>query len=292
MSVALRSALYLSMNDLAEAQTRAYGGGWTSSAIKLAQICRVQSIDLELSIAAFDGRTPVGIALVGRRADRGWLHDIAVAAAYRRSGLGTRMMSAVLEEMRQGGVREVELDVSATRGDAIGLYRRLGFERTRTYLNLAATAAELGLDRVTLPAGRAVVAATESELIDAYARCQESEPPPCWDRSLASLLAYPDGYISRLMEGDHEIGLMHYLARAASGADPERLRPLFIRTAPGATIADFRQLLAATGSAAFGHARGLTLRVALEPEQSSLARWFREINLPVVAESYDMRLQL
>ena len=292
MSIALRSALYLSMSDLAEAQTVAYGGGWTSLAPTLTETCRVQSIDLGLSIAAFDGRNAVGITLVGRRADRGWLHDIAVAAPYRRAGVGSRMMGAVLDEMRQGGVREVELDVAAMRGDAIGLYGRLGFKRTRTYLNLAATASELEIDRTTLSPGRAVVAGTESELIDAYARCQETEPIPCWDRSLTSLLAYPDGYTSRLMEGDREIGLMHYLARAASGADPERLRPLFIRMAPGATIADFRQLLAATGSAAFGQARGLTLRVALEPEQSSLARWFREINLPVVAESYDMRLKL
>jgi ribosomal protein S18 acetylase RimI-like enzyme len=292
MSIALRSALYLSMNELAEAQTVAYGGGWSSSVDLLTQICRVQSIDLGLSLGAFDGRRPVGIALVGRRAERGWLHDIAVVPDHRRHGLGTRLMQAVLDEMRQAGVQEVELDVAATRRDAIGLYSRVGFEQTRSYLNLAATGAEIDLDRTELPPGRELVAGTDAQLIDAYARQQASEPAPCWDRSLASLLVYPDGYISRLVEGEREIGLMHYLARAASDHDPDRLRPLFVRMARDATTDDLRQLLAATGRAAFGQAKQLTIRVALEPEDSAFAAMLQEINMPVVAESHDMRLAL
>jgi ribosomal protein S18 acetylase RimI-like enzyme len=288
----MRSALYLSMNDLAEAQTVAYGGGWTSSALKLTEICRVQSIDLAHSVVAFDGRSPVGIVLVGRRTDHGWLHDIAVAPAYRRSGMGSRLMRAVLQDMQQNGIREVELDVAAMRGDAIGLYTRLGFQRTRSYINLAATGAQLGLDRIKPRPGRAIVAGSEAQLIEAYARAQTSEPLPCWDRTLASLLAYPDGYISRLIEGEREIALMHYLARPASGSDPDRLRPLFVSLAPGADAGDLLELLAATGRAAFGDVRGLTIRVALEPTGSTFARMLGAIQMPIAAESYDMRLSL
>jgi ribosomal protein S18 acetylase RimI-like enzyme len=292
MAIGLRSALYLSMNELAEAQTIAYGGGFTSSAQKLAQICRVQGIDLQRSLAAYDGRHPVGICLVGRRADRGWLHDLAVAPGYRRSGLGSRLMRAALDEMRESGAREVELDVAAMRADAIGLYSRLGFERARSYLNLAATGRELGLERVDLPATRSIGAATEMELVECYARAQTTEPLPCWDRTLASLLAYPDGYISRLMEGDREVGLMHYLARPATSTDPDRLRPLFMRLAPGAGPRDLLQLLSATGQAAFGQVADLTIRVALEPEQSTFLGLLQAIGMPAVAESYDMRLAL
>lgn len=292
MSIGVRSALYLSISELAEAQSTAYGGGWQSSVSMLAQICRVQSIDLQTSVAAFDGSRPAGIALVGRRGDRGWLHDIAVAPAYRRSGLGTRLMQGVLRDMQQAGTREVELDVAAMRGDAIALYSRLGFVRTRSYLNLAATATELGLDRVQPRPDRSIVAGTDAQLIDAYARMQPSEPLPCWDRLLEALLVYPDGYISRLIEGEREIGLMHYLARPASGGDPDRVRPLFVRMAPGANAGDLLELLAATGRAAFGDVRGLTIRVALEPEGSSFAALLKEARMPVVAESYDMRLML
>jgi ribosomal-protein-alanine N-acetyltransferase len=292
MSIAMRSALYLSINDLAEAQTAAYGRGWTSSPLKLMEICRVQTIDLGRSLVLFDGRTPIGIALVGTRADRGWLHDIAVAPAYRRSGMGRRLMQAVTHEMGQTGIREVELDVAAMRADAIGLYSRLGFKQRRVYLNLAATYAELGLDRVELSGEHQIVPGVEAQLIEAYGAAQHSEPDPCWDRSLASLLLYPDGYISRLLDGERELGLMHYLARPASGEDPDRIRPLFVRLAPGAGTAELAELLAGTGRAAFGDARRLTIRVALEPRESAFAALLKELGMPAVAESYDMRLRL
>jgi ribosomal-protein-alanine N-acetyltransferase len=292
MSIAIRSALYLSAHELADAQTTAYGGGWTSNAHTLEQICRVQSIDLSTSVVAFDERTPIGIALVGRRAERGWLHDIAVAPEYRGKRLGSRLMHGVLDTMRQAGTCEVELDVATMRADAIALYTRLGFQRTRSYVNLAATGSQLGLDRVEPRPGRAIVAGSEAQLIEAYARSQTSEPLPCWDRTLASLLAYPDGYISRLIESQREIALMHYLARPASGSDPDRLRPLFVTLGPGANADDLLELLAATGRAAFGDVRGLTIRVALEPAGSTFARMLGAINLPIAAESYDMRLTL
>src|SRR3712207_1508762 len=118
-----------------------------------------------------------------------------------------RLMRGVLDEMRAESVREVELDVAAMRRDAIGLYTRLGYRRMRSYLNLAATGREIGLDRVSLPANRTIVAGSEMQLIEAFARIQGAEPTPCWDRSLASLLAYPDGYISRLVEGEREVAL-------------------------------------------------------------------------------------
>ncbi len=291
MSLALRSALHLSINDLAEAQTAAYGGGWSSSVPKLAQICRVQNIDLGRSLVAFNGLLPVGVALVGRRVEHGWIHDIAVAPHHRRGGLATRMMNSVFGLMQQGGVREVELDVAAMRQDAIAFYSRLGFQQTRAYLNLAATSTDLGFDAIELTPGWEIVAGTLMDLIDAYARTQQNEPDPCWDRSLASLLTYPDGYISRLMDGDQELGIMHYLARPAQGHDPDRLRPLFIALAPGADDV-LMPLLASTAHAAFGHVKEVAIRFALEPETSTLARQLQACQIPVVAESYDMRLSL
>lgn len=291
MAIVTRSGLYLSMNDLADAQTTAYGGGWRSSVAKLTEICRVQSIDLALSLAAFDRTQPIALVLIGRRANQGWLHDIAVAPSHRRSGIGTRLMRTALQEMHRAGVDEVELDVAAMRSDAIGLYQRLGFERTRSYHNLAASGETLQLHATTLPPECRIEAGTESQLIAAYAQTIGTEPLPCWDRSLASLLAYPDGYISRLMQGDQELALMHYLARPAEGNDPERLRPLFVHLAPGQPASTLIQLLGATAGAAFGDASRVAIRVALEPESSTLAKMVRAIGMPLIAESYDMRLR-
>jgi hypothetical protein len=178
------------------------------------------------------------------------------------------------------------------RVDAIGLYSRLGFKQRRVYLNLAATYVELGLDRVEMTTGHQITAGIEAQLIEAYGTAQKTEPDPCWDRSLASLLLYPDGYISRLLDGERELGLMHYLARPAGGGDPDRIRPLFVRLAPGAGVRELAELLAGTGRAAFGDIRRLTIRVALEPDDSTLATLLEDIHMPIVAQSYDMRLQL
>ena len=292
MSTAIRGALHVNMYDLADAQTRAYGGGWTSSVAKLCETCRVQSIDLEQSAVVYDGRTPAGIALVGRRGTHGWLYDLAVAPQHRHAGMGTRLMRTVLGNLQRAGVTEVELDVAAMRTDAIGLYTRLGFQQHRTYLNLAAKGSELGLDRLTIPEGRTVVAGVDTQLIAAYAQLQAGDPAPCWDRSLPSLLSYPDGYISVLADGDETVALMHYLARPATGADPDRIRPLFVSLAPGAGTVQLAELLASTAQAAFGNVRDIAFRVALEPEGSRFAALLDELGMPVVAESYDMRLAL
>jgi hypothetical protein len=82
---------------------------------------------------------------------------------------------------------------------------------------------------------------------------------------------------------------MHYLARSAQGHDPDRLRPLFVALAPDADDV-LMPLLAATAHAAFGHVKEVAIRFALEPEESTLARQLRSNNIPIVAESYDMRL--
>ncbi len=292
MAITFRSALFHSLNEIADAQTAAYGGDWRSSATKLAEICRVQSIDLEHSVAAFDGRTPVGMALVGRRGERGWIHDIGVAPAYQKRGMGRQMMRVVLDGMRQSNVREVELDVAAMRADAVTFYQRLGFRHHRTYLNLASTLQKIKGTGSHTRRGRAIVAGSETRLIVAYAEAQKRELPPCWDRSLPSLLAYQDGYISRLMEGERELGLMHYLARRASGGDPDRLRPLFVRLHDASGPEVLAELLVGTAEAAFGESASLTLRVALEPQGTTLAQFLQALKIPVVAESYDMRMAL
>lgn len=292
MAITFRSALFHSLNEIADAQTTAYGGDWRSSATKLAEICRVQSIDLEVSVAAFDGRTPVGMALVGRRGAQGWIHDIGVAPAYQKHGTGRQMMQAVLDSMRQSNVREVELDVAAMRADAVAFYQRLGFRHHRTYLNLASTLHELKATGSHTGRGHTIVAGSETRLIVAYAEAQQREPAPCWDRSLPSLLGYQDGYISRLMDGERELGLMHYLARRASGGDPDRLRPLFVHLHAGSGPEVLAELLVGTAEAAFGASASPTLRVALEPQGTTLAQLLQALKIPVVAESYDMRMML
>jgi [ribosomal protein S18]-alanine N-acetyltransferase len=84
-----------------------------------------------------DGRTiliaraqnPVGvisIKTVGELAD---VHRLVVEPRSRRRGIGTDLVRAGLERVRQHGVREVVLDVGYGNEPAIALYQQLGFEQ-------------------------------------------------------------------------------------------------------------------------------------------------------------------
>jgi ribosomal-protein-alanine N-acetyltransferase len=74
---------------------------------------------------------PVGvisIQTVGELAD---LHRLVVDSRSRRRGIGTELVRAGLETVRQLRVREVILDVAFDNEPAIALYQQLGFEQLR-----------------------------------------------------------------------------------------------------------------------------------------------------------------
>lgn len=58
---------------------------------------------------------------------RGRVASLAVLPEHRRCGVASRLMEALLERMRERDVEEVELEVRASNGAAIELYRELGF---------------------------------------------------------------------------------------------------------------------------------------------------------------------
>lgn len=52
---------------------------------------------------------------------------MGIVAAYRRQGIGTRMLAATLELAWARGIRRAELNVRSDNAPAIALYRRFGF---------------------------------------------------------------------------------------------------------------------------------------------------------------------
>lgn len=58
------------------------------------------------------------------------LFDICVAKAYRRLGIGTKLINGVLAALKEAGVKSVILQVSGSAGEAVTLYRKLGFVQT------------------------------------------------------------------------------------------------------------------------------------------------------------------
>jgi ribosomal-protein-alanine N-acetyltransferase len=74
------------------------------------------------------GARLIGFALSRQAAGEAEVLSIAVAKAERRKGIGRALMNRHLARLAAAGVTSVFLEVEPTNADAIGLYRRLGFE--------------------------------------------------------------------------------------------------------------------------------------------------------------------
>lgn len=289
MRIIYQSALHLPIPALAELQTMAYGGGWTSNPAKLADIFRIQSVDLQQSLVVYDGRKPIGLALLGRRRAHGWLYDFGIAPAYRGKGLGSGLLTTATREAAKAGVRDIELDVWEKRDDAIRLYQRVGFQHQRTYLNFEATGAQLRLSELDMPPQLRLVRGLVEDVIGWYAAARH-EPEPCWDRRLPSLLTYGDAKFCTVADERGPIACMHYVARPAAQNDPNRVRPMFIGLGDRANVEHLRALFCFAARTAFTDLAATTFRVALEPETSRLGAMLADMGVRMVGKAYDMRL--
>jgi ribosomal-protein-alanine N-acetyltransferase len=87
-------------------------------------------------VAVIDGaavidRKVIGYALAYHSATRAEIHSIAVAPAERGGGVAVALLKRILALLRRRGFETVSLDVRLENKAAIGLYRKLGFERVR-----------------------------------------------------------------------------------------------------------------------------------------------------------------
>jgi ribosomal protein S18 acetylase RimI-like enzyme len=62
----------------------------------------------------------------------GAIQNIGVTSAHRGCGVGTALVRQSLAWMQRAGLRRAFLEVTAQNVDAVRLYQRLGFRRTRT----------------------------------------------------------------------------------------------------------------------------------------------------------------
>lgn len=289
MRIIYQNALQLTIPALAELQTIAYGGGWTSNPTKLADIFRIQSVDLQQSLVVYDGRKAIGLALLGRRRAHGWLYDFGISPAYRGKGLGTGLLTTATREAAKAGVRDIELDVWEKRDDAIRLYERVGFQHRRTYLNFEATGEQLRLSELDMPPSLRLERGLVEDVIAWYAEARD-QPEPCWDRRLPSLLTYGDAQFCTVADAHGPIACMHYVARAAAHHDPNRVRPMFIGLSERAKIEHLRALFCFAARTAFANLATTAFRLALEPETSRLASILADMGMRMVGKACDMRL--
>ena len=120
--------------ELAALFTAGYEGYYVPLAIDEAAFDFMASAwdyDLDASRVAVGADGPVGLCVLARRDEDGWIGGVGVTTAARRGGVGERLMLAVLEEARALGLARVWLEVLVQNEPAIRLYDKLGFAHAR-----------------------------------------------------------------------------------------------------------------------------------------------------------------
>jgi ribosomal protein S18 acetylase RimI-like enzyme len=70
----------------------------------------------------------VGSVMAGYDGHRGWINYLAVDPAWRRSGLGRRLMVVAEEYLRAIGAPKVNLQIRNENRDAMAFYHAIGFD--------------------------------------------------------------------------------------------------------------------------------------------------------------------
>ncbi|MHC5796414.1 GNAT family acetyltransferase [Lacisediminihabitans sp. FW035] len=78
-------------------------------------------------LGAFEADRLLGTVMVGHDGHRGWIYYLAVDAAERGTGLGSRLMDAAENWLRDRGVVKVQLMVRSTNEAVLGFYDHLGY---------------------------------------------------------------------------------------------------------------------------------------------------------------------
>jgi ribosomal-protein-alanine N-acetyltransferase len=84
--------------------------------------------DTRLYVVAVDGESVVGYAgLCAYDKDVSYVQTIGVTASHQRQGVGTALLTVLLDDASRRGAHHVDLEVRAENASAIDLYRKHGF---------------------------------------------------------------------------------------------------------------------------------------------------------------------
>lgn len=111
-----------------DAPTRTWWEACTLGAFDLTRFALVpRSGGQPVATATFRSMEPSGAVAIGRSAG---LVDLAVDPAYRRRGLATFLVSEAFRQFLRQGIVHVEVQAGETNGEALGMFRKVGFQQT------------------------------------------------------------------------------------------------------------------------------------------------------------------
>jgi hypothetical protein len=77
-------------------------------------------------VAILDGHL-VGTVMGGYDGHRGWIYRLAVAADFRRRGVGTALVAHVEQALQKRGCLKINLQVLASNAETVAFYEKLGY---------------------------------------------------------------------------------------------------------------------------------------------------------------------
>ncbi|MDQ6821035.1 MAG: ribosomal protein S18-alanine N-acetyltransferase [Actinomycetota bacterium] len=123
--ITVRPLSYSDLPQVSAIERRAFPTPWS-----LAMFVLELSKPSGVCLAAMEGKRTVGYLVCSRYADVWHLMNIAVDPAARRRGIGSALLSEMLE--RAGEHEHYTLEVRPSNSEAIALYERFGFRTAGT----------------------------------------------------------------------------------------------------------------------------------------------------------------
>lgn len=239
-----------------------------------AEHCRVHNADLRHSVIAHapDGQL-VGIGVLCRRGDRGFVLDFGIAPKFRGRGWGHRLFAALMKEAQAAHLHEVSLLVDADNKPAIRIYQRAGFEHVRELVTL------LGKPAAYAPGSARELRNGMAQAIIAWFGAGKSTHPQ-WERDLPSLLSMAD-----VRAFENARGFL--LARPSPYH--RRVDIVHLGLQPDAVTEDVNALLY-VASVAFG--ADLPLALPEEPRDSRPHRLLHDLGFRAVDHTFEMRKKM
>lgn len=120
---------YINMNEahvvqVADLEKLCFSSPWSENAIQ-----RELSNPLSLWIVAVEGDTVAGY--IGSQSVMGEadMMNLAVDPRFRRKGIGEKLVTQLVDRLRNNNVSRITLEVRQSNSSAISLYSKLGFEQ-------------------------------------------------------------------------------------------------------------------------------------------------------------------
>jgi len=180
---------------------------------RLNEYMTLYDVDLHGSRVAVAGESIVGLGMLGRRREQGWITRLGVLPEGRRKGVGTAIMAALLEQAAALDLPEVWLEVIKGNQAAHGLFLHYGFQPTRELI-VARRAPRVAQNAAALLAARKIHYLQHDEVIDLH--CSRHERMNWLNtvdsmrntRRLAAALVEADDEPTPLHQTSHLSGLL------------------------------------------------------------------------------------